>query len=95
MPDTPGTPDITPRVPPPPTGRLPTATASRLTQEDLHPTAKVTKLAVTTSLAYFNPGCGAGESVALTQEGDEKLPGTRLVRLNAGTGAVDRGSVID
>ncbi|MET7748062.1 hypothetical protein [Micromonospora sp. NPDC005367] len=46
-------------------------------------TGAVTKLSVTTSLAYFNPGCGAGEAVALTQEGDEARPGTRLLRLDA------------
>jgi hypothetical protein len=52
----------------------------------------VTKLAVTTSLAYFNPGCGEGESVVLTQEGDDEpatgpgvrtVSGTRLIRLDA------------
>jgi uncharacterized protein YraI len=46
----------------------------------------VTKLPVTTSLAYFNPGCGAGETAVLTQEGGETLSGTRLVRLDASTG---------
>ncbi|MFC0029777.1 hypothetical protein ACFFMM_09610 [Micromonospora chaiyaphumensis] len=51
-------------------------------------TGAVTKLRITTSLAYFNPGCGAGESVALTQEGDEELPGTRLLRLDAERGTV-------
>jgi GDSL-like lipase/acylhydrolase family protein len=50
----------------------------------------VTKLPVTTSLAYFNPGCGAAESVALTQEGDEDLGATRLLRLDATTGTVER-----
>jgi hypothetical protein len=49
-------------------------------------TGAVTKLAVTTSLAYFNPGCGVGESVALTQEGDDEHPGTRLQRLDAANG---------
>ncbi|MFF0315027.1 hypothetical protein ACFYPH_10310 [Micromonospora sp. NPDC005252] len=51
-------------------------------------TGKVTKLPVTTSLAYFNPGCGAGESAALTQEGDEGLPGTQLLRLDAERGTL-------
>ncbi|WP_147437460.1 golvesin C-terminal-like domain-containing protein [Micromonospora musae] len=46
-------------------------------------TGGVTKLPATTSLAYFNPGCGTGEAVALTQEGDEQRPGTRLLRLDA------------
>ncbi|SCF43349.1 hypothetical protein GA0070564_10996 [Micromonospora mirobrigensis] len=53
-------------------------------------TGAVTKLPVTTSLAYFNPGCGAGESVALTQEGDEEQPGTRLLRLDAERAEVGR-----
>jgi hypothetical protein len=47
---------------------------------------RVRKLPVRTSLAYFNPGCGAGESAMLTQEGDEHRPGTRLIRLDAATG---------
>jgi hypothetical protein len=46
----------------------------------------VRKLPVTSSLAHFNPGCGAGEAVALTQEGDEHRPGTRLSILDAATG---------
>ncbi|MEV0425777.1 hypothetical protein [Micromonospora sp. NPDC050495] len=49
-------------------------------------TGAVRRLPVTSSLAYFNPGCGAGETAALTQEGDEQRPGTRLVRVDAGTG---------
>lgn len=48
----------------------------------------VTKVPVTTSLAYFNPGCGVGETAALTQEGGETLSGTRLMRLDAATGQV-------
>ncbi|MER6756465.1 hypothetical protein ABT235_20050 [Micromonospora echinofusca] len=51
-------------------------------------TGAVTKLPVTTSLAYFNPGCGTGEAVALTQEGDETRPGTRLLRLDAERGTL-------
>lgn len=49
-------------------------------------TGKVTKLKTRTSLAYFNPGCGVGETAVLTQEGDEKLKATRLLRLNAESG---------
>jgi hypothetical protein len=45
----------------------------------------VTKLPLTTSLAYFNPGCGSGETATLTQEGGESLPGTRLIDLDAAT----------
>ncbi|MEE1929192.1 hypothetical protein V1J52_13560 [Streptomyces sp. TRM 70351] len=49
-------------------------------------TGAVTKLPVRTSLAYFNPGCGADETAVLTQEGDERLGATRLLRLDARTG---------
>ena len=48
-----------------------------------------------TSLAYFNPGCGAGEPAVLTQGGDQDLGRTRLLRLDAATGALsarDRGA---
>lgn len=48
----------------------------------------VTKLPVQTSLAYYNPACGEGEQVILTQEGDEDLGRTRLLELNAATGKV-------
>ena len=34
---------------------------------------KVTKLADTVTLAYFNPGCGTGETAVLTQIGDERI----------------------
>ncbi|SDY43049.1 hypothetical protein SAMN05444365_102240 [Micromonospora pattaloongensis] len=45
----------------------------------------VRKLPIRTSLAYFNPGCGTGETVVLTQ-GGEDLGRTRLVTLDARTG---------
>lgn len=48
----------------------------------------VTKLAIHTSLAYFNPGCGAGETAALTQEGDEDLGKTGLLMLDTTTGKI-------
>ncbi|MEV0353225.1 hypothetical protein AB0H88_46365 [Nonomuraea sp. NPDC050680] len=52
----------------------------------------VRKLPVQTSLAYFNPGCGAGESAVLIQEGVQdqaKTRGrTRLMRVDAGKGLV-------
>ncbi|GLX11623.1 hypothetical protein Misp03_85490 [Microbispora sp. NBRC 16548] len=55
-------------------------------------TGEVRKLPVQSSLAYFNPGCGSGESAVLTQEGVEqeaKTRGrTRLLRLDAGKGSV-------
>jgi len=49
-------------------------------------TGAVRRLPVTSSLAYYNPGCGTGETATLTQEGDEKLSGTRLIRVDAATG---------
>ncbi|MGK5637577.1 GDSL-type esterase/lipase family protein [Streptomyces sp. URMC 126] len=49
-------------------------------------TGAVDKLNLQSTLAYFNPGCGADETAVLTQSGDEKLPRTRLVRLDAATG---------
>lgn len=45
-------------------------------------TGKVSKLPVRTSLAYFNPSCGAGTDALLTQAGDEDLGRTRLIRLD-------------
>ncbi|WP_219905442.1 hypothetical protein [Actinopolyspora mortivallis] len=49
-------------------------------------TGAVDKIPVRSSLAYFNPGCGPGEQVVLTQEGHEKTGTTRLVRLDASNG---------
>ncbi|WP_433792871.1 GDSL-type esterase/lipase family protein [Actinoplanes sp. CA-252034] len=49
-------------------------------------TGAVRNLDVRTSLAYFNPGCGSGEQVALTQEGDLDLGQTRILTLDAATG---------
>ncbi|MFJ8149869.1 hypothetical protein ACIQ6R_33235 [Streptomyces sp. NPDC096048] len=49
-------------------------------------TGRVTKLKTQSTLAYFNPGCGVGESAVLTQAGDEAKNATRLVRLDAATG---------
>ncbi|MFI6458685.1 hypothetical protein ACIBF6_44965 [Streptosporangium amethystogenes] len=51
---------------------------------------QVTKLPVQTSLAYYNPGCGTGETVALTQEGGEDRAKTRLIKANAVTGELSR-----
>ncbi|MEO6088661.1 MAG: hypothetical protein ABIQ18_36680 [Umezawaea sp.] len=48
----------------------------------------VTRLAVRTSLAYFNPGCGKGETAALTQEGDEDLGKTGVLVVDAANGHV-------
>lgn len=46
----------------------------------------VHKLAVQTSLAYYNPGCGPTDSAVLTQEGTEDRRATRLLRLDVATG---------
>ncbi|WP_319685532.1 SGNH/GDSL hydrolase family protein [Streptomyces sp. ME19-01-6] len=51
---------------------------------------KVTKLADTVSLAYFNPGCGTGETAVLTQVGDEKSNQTRLLTVDTTTATVVR-----
>ncbi|GIF00635.1 hypothetical protein Ari01nite_80990 [Paractinoplanes rishiriensis] len=51
-------------------------------------TGSVRKLRARVSLAYFNPSCGTGEEAVLTQAGDQDLGRTRLLRLNAATGAV-------
>ncbi|MDX3456140.1 GDSL-type esterase/lipase family protein [Streptomyces sp. ME02-8801-2C] len=51
-------------------------------------THKVTKLREQVSLAYFNPGCGTGETAVLTQSADEEVGRTRLLRLNTATGKV-------
>nr|WP_166640448.1 hypothetical protein [Amycolatopsis sp. SID8362] len=48
----------------------------------------VRKLAVQTSLAYFNPGCGPTESAVLTQGGGEDVAATRLLRLDTVSGAI-------
>ncbi|WP_444537099.1 golvesin C-terminal-like domain-containing protein [Streptomyces sp. BR1] len=49
---------------------------------------KVTKLADTVSLAYFNPGCGTGETAVLTQLGGDKDARTRLLTVDATTGSI-------
>ena len=50
-------------------------------------TGAVTKLDLLSSLAYYSPGCGAGEEVLFTQEGGE-LGRTRIVSVDAATAAV-------
>ncbi|MGJ7906924.1 hypothetical protein ACOQFL_10620 [Actinopolyspora sp. H202] len=49
-------------------------------------TGEVDKIPVRSSMAYFNPGCGPGEEVVLTQEGHQKNGQTRLIRLDTATG---------
>ncbi|MFD5627156.1 hypothetical protein [Streptomyces sp. NPDC127072] len=51
---------------------------------------RVTKLQLTASLSYYNPGCGPGESVVLTQSGGDDRPGTRLFRLDASTAELSK-----
>ncbi|MGW8354684.1 GDSL-type esterase/lipase family protein [Streptomyces wedmorensis] len=51
-------------------------------------TGAVRKLPVRTTLAYYNPGCGAGEEAVLTQAGDTDLGQTRLIRLDTASGTL-------
>lgn len=51
-------------------------------------TGVVTKLPVQTSLAYYNPGCGSGETAVLTQGGVEDIGKTRLLEVDASTGSL-------
>ncbi len=46
-------------------------------------TGAVTKLPIRSSLAYFNPGCGTGETAVVTQEGED-IGKTRLTKVDAG-----------
>ncbi|MGW6930063.1 GDSL-type esterase/lipase family protein [Lentzea sp. NPDC054927] len=46
-------------------------------------TGAVTKLPIRSSLAYFNPGCGTGETAVVTQEGED-LGRTKLTKVDAG-----------
>jgi hypothetical protein len=50
----------------------------------------VTKLDTTVSLAYYNPGCGTGETAVLTQSGVVDFGITRLHTVDTTTGAVVR-----
>lgn len=45
-------------------------------------TGVVTRLPVRTTLAYYNPGCGTGETAVLTQGGDEDLGKTRVLTVD-------------
>jgi hypothetical protein len=51
-------------------------------------TGTVVKLPVQSTLAYYNPGCGAGETATLTQLGGTELGSTRIATVNALTGRV-------
>jgi len=48
----------------------------------------VTKLRVNATLAYFSPSCGANDKAIITADGGERLRGTRLFEVDAGTGRV-------
>lgn len=50
----------------------------------------VTKLGVTVSLAYYDPGCGLGETAVLTQSGATDLGRTRLHVVDTAGGEVRR-----
>ena len=53
-------------------------------------TGAVTKLNITASLAYYNPGCGTGETAVLTQSGVVDLGKTRLHVLDTTRGVLTR-----
>jgi hypothetical protein len=58
-------------------------------------TGTVTKLDVTVSLAYYDPGCGKGETAVLTQSGAVDLGRTRLHVVDTTTATVVRQHEID
>ncbi|GAA3378601.1 hypothetical protein GCM10020367_58770 [Streptomyces sannanensis] len=53
-------------------------------------TGRVTKLPVQTSLAYYNPGCGPGETAVVTQEGGASKAATRLLPVDTAAGRLGR-----
>jgi hypothetical protein len=53
-------------------------------------TGAVTKLGVGVTIAYYNPGCGAGETAVLTQSGAADLGRTQLQVLDAAAGRIVR-----
>ncbi|GIG59826.1 hypothetical protein Lfu02_41980 [Longispora fulva] len=61
-------------------------------------TGQVRKLPVQSSLAYFSPGCGAGESAVVTQlgsgRGAEDRPQVRLIEIDAVTGQLGTPIVV-
>ncbi|WP_344317537.1 hypothetical protein [Acrocarpospora pleiomorpha] len=56
-------------------------------------TGAVTKLRDQVTLAYFNPGCGAGDTVALTQGVSERHGTTRLLTVDTAAKRVTRAVV--
>lgn len=56
----------------------------------------VTKLPIRATLAYFNPGCGAGETVTVSAFDDTKSPATTTVNLvDASTGKITAAPNVD
>jgi hypothetical protein len=53
----------------------------------------VRKFAVTSTLAYFNPGCGTGEAAVLAQYNHQGSASTRLVRIDATKGTTSKATV--
>lgn len=53
-------------------------------------TGHVTKLPVQVSLSYYNPGCGTGEEVVLTQSGGDDKASTRLFKLDTVTATLSQ-----
>ena len=51
-------------------------------------TGKITKLPVTSTLAYHSPGCGTGTKAVVTQDGGPDRSRTRMYRVDTGTGKV-------
>ncbi|TKK75856.1 hypothetical protein FDA94_38815, partial [Herbidospora galbida] len=58
-------------------------------------TGAVTKLKDQVTLAYFNPGCGAGDTVALTQGVSDRHGTTRLLTVDTVTKRVTRAVVAE
>jgi hypothetical protein len=58
-------------------------------------TGRVAKLPLLSTLAYYSPGCGAGEAVVLTQAAGEHAVRTRLIQVDAATGKAARPIDLD
>lgn len=56
---------------------------------------EVKHLPVKTTLAYFNPGCGTGDTVALTQSGDEDRGKTRLLTVDTKSAQLSEPTDLD
>lgn len=56
-------------------------------------TGATRKLALTSTLAYFNPGCGSGEAAVLSQYDHGGATKTRLVRIDAAKGTSSKATV--